>query len=538
MRRAFAVLWILLALAVPLRAQEKALDAGMAIAGKVEKVDRDINLGGSTYAHYLTSPDLDAFAVFDIRGWDHFTAWIGIPGTVRTRVTQKTAVEVDGAVVWQGELAAGQPAQFVAVPLKGKSTLVLRWQAPGTAFAEAKLFKGELPPQFACPLCPVQCETLEAITQHITTVHVSGTTPPPGIAGAVGDFAVNPDDLEALAAALRRRVDEKADLQVKLADSITAVTRFSTLGITSPTVAQTLAADLAAHLQHTGLRLVAHARFDAAWQKLNLPHDAPVDEAVAKQLSELTGCAFLLTGSISDRGQTVAINTRLLEIATNRVVAAERVEGRKIAAPRPGANIHGEVFFSSIDAFCAKPDIQSAVDFVSAIDRITGKAGLALDGYLRIAESCYKNKRYNEAVCIYEFMLAQYAAGHFTGDRQSLLAYRCATTYYREGLADPKHSAYLQNSIVKYLDFVKQYPDHELCDDALYWTANAFVKLGNPQQAYNMLHWQLTEYKDGDMLKYAERFAAKIREDNRITTATKIQVPEYVEIPRTLTMSR
>ncbi|MHB9106083.1 MAG: CsgG/HfaB family protein [Armatimonadota bacterium] len=523
----------MLGLPAPLRAQEQPLDTAAVIAGNIEKVDGKVSIAGNSYAYYLTSPELDSFAVFDVRGWDHFTAWIGVSDTGRTPGAQKTVIEVDDTVAWRQDVAAGGLAKYVDIPLAGKSTLVLRWTSANTVFAEAKLVKGNPLPPFACPLCDKRFRTLDAITDHVTTVHDSGKTPPESI--TANSFSAHPDDLDTLAIALRNRVDAKADLKAKLANGAIAVMPFKLIDVASPSVAQILAEDLSASFIKHAFLVVERERIDKALKELNIRNAESIDEPTAHKLSELTGCAFILIGSISDLGPSFSINARLLEIDTNKTVAAERVECRKIAG-RAHATIRRDVFTSCYNAFCAKQDYQSAVDFVGTIEALSANYDFCAEAYLRIAEKCYQSKSYNEAICVYEYLLSRQAdyLENASSYHPSLILYRCATAYYREGLRDTNNKTYLGNAIVKYLDYVKQYPDEELVDDALYWAANAFLKLNNPQQACNVLHWLLTDYKDADMVQYAQRLRDKITDDKKITTATKIQVPDYVEIPRNI----
>jgi len=58
------------------------------------------------------------------------------------------------------------------------------------------------------------------------------------------------------------------------------------------------------------------------------------DDLALKKLGQMTGCDIILVGSISDQGQFVVINARLMETATGNSIATEWVEMRKIPITR------------------------------------------------------------------------------------------------------------------------------------------------------------------------------------------------------------
>ena len=130
------------------------------------------------------------------------------------------------------------------------------------------------------------------------------------------------------------------------------------------------------------------------------------------------------------------------------------------------------------------------------------------EAFLRIAEFYYNKKDYLTAAYIYKRVIDRFP----DNPRIDLIHYRMATAYYRAGLGTDKSS--LAMAVRYYLEFVDTYKDSDLADDALYWAANASLKQGATQQAYNLLTKLLITYPDGDMKAYATRLRDQIKEDN------------------------
>ena len=56
-----------------------------------------------------------------------------------------------------------------------------------------------------------------------------------------------------------------------------------------------------------------------------------------------------------------------------------------------------------------------------------------------------------------------------------------------------------------YFTFQQRYPENDLADDALYWAATAYAKLGLVDQAEEILEKSLALYPNGDMHTYTKR---------------------------------
>lgn len=143
-------------------------------------------------------------------------------------------------------------------------------------------------------------------------------------------FAVDPNDLDKLAEGLRRAVDEDPAVRERLASGKIAIATFNLVDISSLSVAQNVAEDLATAMIEKKFRLVERGQLDKVLKELKVQNTGLIDPATALEIGRITGCSLILVGSISDRGGFVVVNARLLETATGDSVAAKRVEMRKI----------------------------------------------------------------------------------------------------------------------------------------------------------------------------------------------------------------
>ena len=131
-----------------------------------------------------------------------------------------------------------------------------------------------------------------------------------------------------------KRVDAKPELKANLANSFMALMTFNLIDIPSPSVAQNVAEDLSIRLINTDFQLVERGQLDKALKEMKIQDSALIDPTTARKLGQITGCKFILVGSVSDRGQFIVMNARILETETGNAVAAESVECRRIPIQR------------------------------------------------------------------------------------------------------------------------------------------------------------------------------------------------------------
>lgn len=82
---------------------------------------------------------------FNIRGWDHFTAYVGIFDHNYPQKA-KVTISVDEQMVFQQDFEPGAKAQPLDVVLTGHTTLTIKVDGDYLVFADPKLVKGEPTP--------------------------------------------------------------------------------------------------------------------------------------------------------------------------------------------------------------------------------------------------------------------------------------------------------------------------------------------------------------------------------------------------------
>ncbi len=247
---------------------------------------------------------------FNITGWDHFVAYIGISDDKTGN--SDIVIETDGTQVFSRKVTAGDRAVAIDIPLTGRKTMTIRAKTPAI-FADPKLVKGN----------PTQPPVQQPST--------SSTTIPPS---QPATFVVDPSDLDKLASALRKRVDNKPELKTKLDNGFMAVMTFNLIDIPSASISLNVIEDLSTRMINADFQLVERGQLDKALKELKIQDSALIDQATAQKLGQLTGCNYILVGSVSDRGQFIVMNARILETATGKAIAAESVECRKIPINR------------------------------------------------------------------------------------------------------------------------------------------------------------------------------------------------------------
>ena len=292
------------------------LDATLLTAGQWKYESGSVAIAGLVYTGYGRPyakhggyPD-NSSATFDITGWDRLTARVGLDDNFEQVGAQQTTIEVDGKVVWQQQIISEQGPRAVKLVLSGHKSLTLRWQAGTTVFVETKLTRNTPP------------AALTGGEKPPATV----TAPP---AAPVADVIADAKDLDALAAALRKRVDARPELQARVAKGSIALLQFHTVDIAAPSLAAKVAEDLSTSLINNNFPLIERGQLEKALAKLKLPDDGVIDDATASKLGKATGCDLLMVGSITDAGKSLIINVRLLDAATGKALTAERAEVQK-----------------------------------------------------------------------------------------------------------------------------------------------------------------------------------------------------------------
>jgi TolB-like protein len=299
---------------------------------------KTVTIAGRLYdGNYVVITGDGKWMSFDIRGWDHFVTYLGIKDDDRGKSATVT-IEVDGDVIVKKTVRHGDDAVSLDIPLTGGSALSMRWDGY-PCFASPKLIKGDPAPQFACKVCGQQFLSQQMLIGHINAAHGAVAAPPTpaGFAPplqAQALFVVDPSDLDKLAGNLRKQVDAKPAVKTLVDTAQIAVMTFNLIDVPSPSVARNVAEDLTTSLMKNDFQTVERGQLDKQLQELKIQDSGLIDPATAQKIHNGTGCNVIIVGSISDRGQFIVINARLLDTSTGKTIAAERVECRKIEIKR------------------------------------------------------------------------------------------------------------------------------------------------------------------------------------------------------------
>lgn len=273
--------------------------------------DDSVGIGGRIYDGYVGTGYDGGFVIWRVpKGYTVFEAWVGIDDEYRAEKPGIFRLSIDGDLVKTSEIRYGEKAEHWSIPVgSGKSIRVeMDTTSSGLMIAQPRLLA-------------------QASTSDTTSASSQVATTPDGSAAP---FVVDPNDLEKLAVALKKRVDSKPEVKARIDKGQVALMTFTLLDIPSQTVAANVAEDLYTSMINNDFPLVERGQLDKVLKELKIQDTALIDPTTAQKIGKLSGCDLILLGSISDRGQFVVINSRLMETATGKALVAERVEMRKI----------------------------------------------------------------------------------------------------------------------------------------------------------------------------------------------------------------
>ena len=144
------------------------------------------------------------------------------------------------------------------------------------------------------------------------------------------EFVVDPRDIKQLASDLRKAVDSDPDVAKAVDSGKVGIIRFESIDISSPSVAINVVEDLSTALIKNKFKLVERAQFNKILEELKIEDTALIDRTKAQELGKQSGCAYVVLGSISSRGNSVVINARLMRTETGLSVEAADVTSAKI----------------------------------------------------------------------------------------------------------------------------------------------------------------------------------------------------------------
>jgi len=287
-------------------------------SGECEYIASACSVAGVLFDYSLRLYGGKAYVTFDVRGWDWLGCHVGIEDEYSYVQKLKVSIEVDGTEAWAKEMQYGEKPAPILIDLRGhKAVKFTAAVTKGDNYSlpcimEPTLYKGQPPSNFSQP-------TNVPVTALPSNEYIMPAT-----------FAVDPKDLDTLAASLRTEVDADAALRTRVDEGQMALMTFILVDIPSQSVATNVAEDLSTAMIKNKFHLVERGQLDNVLKELKIQDTGLIDPSTAKEIGNLTGCDLILVGSISDRGQFVVINARLLETETGKALIAERVEMRKI----------------------------------------------------------------------------------------------------------------------------------------------------------------------------------------------------------------
>lgn len=302
-----------------------AVEGGLREIYLTEIVGRD-KLRGNEYADCLrVKRDPFEEMTYQPEGkYDRFSAVVGVSDTEASTGEVVFQLLSGDEKLWESHpLRAGDQPEIVDVSIDKAFRLTLKasmesWNRVSAVWANPRVYKSD----------------------KIKTQPQGGTTPggkPPSPGDDIAaPFAVDPRDLDKLAEGLRRKVDADPVVHERVERGYIAVATFSLIDIASSAVAKNVAEDLYTAMINDKFSLGERGQLDKVLQELKIHDTGLIDAKTAQRIGYQTGCDIILLGSISDRGQFVVINARLMETATGKSLVAERVEMRKIPIERGG----------------------------------------------------------------------------------------------------------------------------------------------------------------------------------------------------------
>lgn len=289
-------------------------------SGVVRSPGVTVGIGGVVYEGFISSRAVSGFFITwrVPSGYSVFDAYVGMGDTGQTSEQATFRLLVDGDEVKRSVVSWKRKAEHWSIKVSGGQSVSIEVEKKlGTpVIAQPKFLAGAV------------VETPKPAPSTSTVSTASSGTP----SGA--PFAVDPNDMDKLATALRAAVDAKPALKTKVDNGNVALVSFTLVDIASQSVATNVAEDLYTAMIKRDFPLVERGQLDKILKELKIQDTGLIDPSTAQKIGQLSGCNIIVVGSISDRGTFVVINSRLLDTATGKALTAERVEMRKVPISR------------------------------------------------------------------------------------------------------------------------------------------------------------------------------------------------------------
>lgn len=272
---------------------------------------KDFSIGGRVFRDYGKPGNeylLNEYVTLDVHGWDRFVSYAGILDG-NSHNSSVITIEVDGQVVYKYNLLKGSKPIPIEIVLTGHEGLTIRIENNGAIFAEPRLVRG-------LPYWPIEDAPVTAVSY------------------IAAPYFIEYSDILALAQVIRNSSGADTGEINNWRNGKLAIATPMRIDIPYPTVASCFAEDLTTALVKTGLQPIERGHVYQVFNQMNVSEQYYLNPSLIQQVAGSLGCDYLLMVSLTDTGQTVTANIRIIDVTTGKAVAAERSMMRKVATQR------------------------------------------------------------------------------------------------------------------------------------------------------------------------------------------------------------
>ncbi len=261
-----------------------------------------ISIGEVVVSDWLTGVDKGWIMWKIPRGYTIFTCDAGIVDGPQ-QVSCELQFILDGEPYKKYEVLTGQKPQRIDVPVSNYMTLRINCKTTGDGLLLMKPRLQFIPP----PRPPID-------------------EPP-----------VFPDQkilIDSLTELFRKKIDTNITLKYRVDQATIGITTFRQVDIGYKSVADGLTEDLYISMINAGFRMVERGQFDNVMKELQIQNTWLMDPQAIQKIGQLSGCELIVVGSISDRGQFLVVNCRMIDTQTGKSLITGQVEMRKTTLNR------------------------------------------------------------------------------------------------------------------------------------------------------------------------------------------------------------
>ncbi len=288
--------------------------------------NREISVGGMAFGdYYYNGGDNSTWATWRVpEGYRTFKFFFGCDDS-HTDPDQKYPSDVlqvflDGQLYRSYEVFPKQRPLIISIPVVGISTIKIEITGSSSRaiVAEPRLLAT------ASGSAPTTVGSSAPMVNNYPTANTSTAAP----------YAVSAKDINELVANIRETVANNPALQARIDRAQIAVASFDLIDISYGSVAKNVAENLSTSMIKAGFRLIERGQLQNVLNELKIQNTGLMDPKTIQKIGVLSGCDVIVVGSVSDQGQYLSINCRLLETATAKSLAAEQQDMPKVMLAR------------------------------------------------------------------------------------------------------------------------------------------------------------------------------------------------------------